>query len=169
MHLVDDVYLIPAYRRQIGYLVPQVADIIHAVVGGCVHLDDIHDGAAVDALTDLTGTTGISAGMIQTVHRLGKDLGTGGFAGSPGTGKQIGMADAPRCDLVLQRRNNGFLAHHVGKTLRAPFAIQRTVHRHTSPENQKKRAEHAAALLCVQMQACRSTGRAPLNAARFPA
>ena len=169
VHLVNDVYLIPAYRGQIRHFVPQVADIVHAVVGRGVHLDDVHDGTAVDAFTDLAFSAGIGAGMVQTVDRLSKNLGTGGLAGTAGTGKQVGMPDTAGGNLVLQRRDNGGLTHHIGKPLRTPLAIQRTIHRHTSPKNEKKRAEHAAALLCVQMQACRSTGRAPLNAARFPA
>ena len=66
-------------------------------------------------------------GGIQTVDRLGKDLGAGGLARPPGAGKQVGMANAPGGDLVLQGRYDGFLANNIRKLARTPLAVQRTV------------------------------------------
>ena len=121
--LVNDIDLVLADRGQIRHLVPQVADIVNAVVGGSVHLDDVHDSAGVDTLADLTFAAGVRAGGIQTVDRLGEDLGAGRFAGAAGAGEQIRMADAARCDLVLQGCDDGCLADNICKALGAPFAV----------------------------------------------
>ena len=148
MHLVDDVDLVLADRRQIGYLVAQVADVINAVVRRGVHLDDVHDGAGVNALTNFTLAAGVGAGGVQAVDRLGKDLGAGRLAGAAGAGEQIRMADAPGRNLVLQGRDDGRLANHVRKALGTPFSIQGTVHRLTSCKATKTagRARGCAAL-----------------------
>ena len=64
--------------------------------------------------------------------------------------------------------NNG--VDDIRKTLRTPLAVQCAVHQsHLPAKTVKRRAEHAAALLGVQMQACRGTVQTLLNAARFPA
>ncbi len=128
VHLVDDIDLVLAHGGQVGGLIPQVADVIHAVVGGSVDLGNIQHAAVVHAFADDAHTAGIGAGSIQAVDRLGKDLGAGGLAGAPGAGEQVGMADAPGGDLVLQCRNDGLLADYIGKTLGTPFAVQRAVH-----------------------------------------
>ena len=123
MDLVNDIDLVLADRGQIRHLVPQVADVVNAVVGGSVHLDDVHDSAGVDTLADLTFAAGVRAGGIQTVDRLGEDLGAGRFAGAAGAGEQIRMADAARCNLVLQGCDDGCLADNICKALGAPFAV----------------------------------------------
>ena len=63
------------------------------------------------------------AGSVQTVDRLGKDFGTGCLAGAAGAGKQVGVANAPGGNLVLQRRDDGGLPYNVSKALGAPFAV----------------------------------------------
>ena len=128
MHLVDDIHLILTGAGGVGGLVPQVADIVHAVVGGCVHLHHVQQAAVVDALADLALPAGVAIYRVQAVDRLGKNFGAGGLAGAAHAGKQIRMAHAPCGDLVFQRSNNGPLAYHILKTLRSPFAVQGTVH-----------------------------------------
>ena len=170
MHLVDDIYLILAHGRQIGGFIAQVTDVIHAVVGGGINFRYIQNGALINAFADSTFTAGVRAGGIQAVDRFGKNFGAGGFAGAAGAGKQVGMANAPGGDLVLQGRYDGFLANNIRKLARTPLAVQCAVHQsHLPAKTVKRRAEHAAALLGVQMQACRGTVQTLLNAARFPA
>ena len=65
--------------------------------------------------------------VIQAVDRFGKNFGAGGFAGAAGAGKQVGMANAPGGDLILQGRYDGFLANNIHKLARTPLAVQRTV------------------------------------------
>ena len=150
MHLVDDVDLVLADRRQIGHLVAQVADVVNAVVRRGIHLDDVHDGAGVNALTNFTLAAGVGAGGVQTVDRLGKDLGAGRLAGAAGTGEQIRMADAPGRNLVLQGRDDGRLANHVRKALGTPFSIQGTVHRLTSCKATKNSGQ-STRLRCLML------------------
>ena len=123
MHLVDDVHFIFADRRQVGNFVPQVADIVHAVVGGCVHLHHVQQAAVVDAFADLALPAGVAIYWVQAVDRLGKNFGAGGLACAARAGEQVGMADTPGCNLVLQGRDDGRLAYDVGKALGTPFAI----------------------------------------------
>ena len=127
VHLVDDIHLVLADAGGIGGLVPQIPDTVHAVVGGGVDLHHVQDGAVVHPPADLALAAGISLLAVGTVHRLGKDLGAGGLAGSPGAGEQIGMADAAGAKLILQRRHDGLLAHHILKPHGPPFAVKRTI------------------------------------------
>ena len=71
--------------------------------------------------------TMMAEGGIQAVDRFGKNFGAGGFAGAAGAGKQVGMANAPGGNLVLQGRYDGFLANNIRKLARTPLAVQRTV------------------------------------------
>ena len=123
MHLVNDVDLVFADGGQIGNLIAQVADIVNAVIGGGVHLNDIHNCAGVNALADFALAARVGAGSVQTVDRLGKDFGTGCLAGAAGAGKQVGVANAPGGNLVLQRRDDGGLPYNVSKALGTPFAV----------------------------------------------
>ena len=144
VHLVDDVYLISAAGGGVGGLVPQVADVVHAVVGGGVHLHHVQDGAVVDALADGACPAGVAAVGVEAVDRLGEDFGAGGFACAPHPGEQVGVAHPPGGHLVFQRRHGGALAHHVLKPLGPPFAVERSIHSHTSPESHIKKADSAA-------------------------
>ena len=133
MHLVDDIHLILAGAGGIGGLVPQVADIVHAVVGGCVHLHHVQQAAVVDALADLALPAGVAIYWMQAVDRLGKNFGAGGLAGAAHAGKQIRMAYAPCGDLVFQGSHDGTLTHHILKPLGSPFAVKCTIHGDVSP------------------------------------
>ena len=133
VHLVDDIHLILAGAGGVGGLVPQVADIIHAVVGGCVHLHHVQQAAVVDALADLALPAGVAIYRVQTVDRLCKNFGAGGLAGAAHAGKQIRMAHAPCGDLVFQGGHDGTLAHHILKPLGSPFAVKCTIHGDLSP------------------------------------
>ena len=144
VHLVDDVYLIGTAGGGVGGLVPQVPDVVHAVVGGGVHLHHVQDGAVVDAPADGAFPAGVAVLGMEAVHRLGEDLGAGGFAGAPHPGEQVGVAHTPGGHLVFQGRHGGPLAHHVLETLGAPFAVERSIHSHTSPKSHIKKADSAA-------------------------
>ena len=133
VHLVDDIHLILAGAGGVSSLVPQVADIIHTVVGGCVHLHHVQQAAVVDALADLALPAGVAIDRMQAVDRLGKNFGAGGLAGAAHAGKQIRMAYAPCGDLVFQGGHDGTLPHHILKPLGSPFAVKRTIHGVLSP------------------------------------
>jgi len=128
VHLIDDVYLIMAGAGGIGCLVPQVADVVHAVVGGSVHFHHIEDAAVVDAFADLALAAGVAILGMEAVDRLGKDLGAGGLARAAHACKQVGVANAPGGHLVAQRGHRAVLGHHILKPLGSPLAVQRAIH-----------------------------------------
>ena len=123
MHLVDDIDLITAGAGGVGGLVAQVADIVHAVVGGRVHLHHVQNAAVVDAAADLARTAGVAVVWVQAVDRLGEDLGAGGLARTAHPREQVGVADAAGGDLVAQCRHDAALRHHVLKALGPPLAV----------------------------------------------
>ena len=61
MNLIDDIHLILAYCRQKGGFIPQVADIINAVVGCRIDFGYIKNSSVIDAPTNLTFTARIGA------------------------------------------------------------------------------------------------------------
>ena len=123
MHLVDNVDPVFTAGGGVVDLLPQVADIVYAVVGGGVDLYYIVDGAAVQPFTDLACVARLAVHSVGAVHRLGQDFGAGGFAGAAGAGKQIGVGNATLFDLVFQRGGHMVLAVHIGKDPRAVFTI----------------------------------------------
>ena len=123
VHLIDDVYLIMAGAGGIGCLVPQVADVVHAVVGGSVHFHHIEDAAVVDAFADLALAAGVAILGMEAVDRLGKDLGAGGLAGAAHAGEKVGVAHAARRHLIAQCCDDAALCDDVLEPLRSPFAV----------------------------------------------
>ena len=162
---------------RVGRFIAQVADIIHAVVGGGVYFRHVHDAAVVDALADVTFAAWVCPVAVRAIDSLGKYLGAGGFARAARTGEQIGMAYFAMDDLVLQRGSDARLTHNIGKRFGPPFAVQRTVHRGTLPfmmaiksgqGHRRIRKRPVCCLACRGQETCGAQS-IPLNAARFPA
>ena len=139
MHLVDDIYLIMTGAGGVGRFITQITDIVHAVVGGRVHLHHVQNAAVVDASADLALTAGVTVLGMQAVDCLGKDLGTGGLAGAAHAGKQISVAHTACGDLVAQCGHDAALGHHILKPLGPPLAVQGSIHL-LLPFQQKSRA-----------------------------
>ena len=139
VHLVDDIYLIMTGAGGVGCFITQITDIVHAVVGGRVHLHHVQNAAVVDASADLALTAGVTVLGMQAVDCLGKDLGTGGLAGAAHAGKQISVAHTACGDLVAQCGHDAALGHHVLKPLGPPLAVQGSIHL-LLPFQQKSRA-----------------------------
>ena len=59
MHLIDDIHLIAAALRQIHRTFPEIPDVLHAVVGRCVDLDDVCQRSTLCVPADLAFQTGI--------------------------------------------------------------------------------------------------------------
>ena len=107
----------------VGCLVPQVADVVHTVVGRGVHLHHVEDTAVVDALADLALAAGVAAVGVEAVDRLGKNLRAAGLSCAAHAGKQIGVAYAARRHLIAQRRDGAALCDDILKPLGSPFAV----------------------------------------------
>ena len=147
MHLVDDVHFVAAGAGGVGSLVPQVADVVHAVVGGGVHLHHVQNAAVVDAAADRALAAGVAVLRVQAVDRFGEDLGAGGLAGAAHAGEQIGVAHPAGGDLVFQGRHDGPLAHHILEPLGPPLAVKGTIHGPSLlPAEKHKNTDSAAGL-----------------------
>ena len=128
VHFVDDIYFVLAVLRRVFHFFEQVADLLHAAVAGRVHLKDVkgcilHQRAAALALH-----AGIAVHRMQAVDGPRHDLGRARLACTMASAEQIGMGDPAAGHLMPQRTDNRFLAHHLRKSTRTPFPIQRLIH-----------------------------------------
>ena len=121
--LVHDIDPLADRGGRIDRLVPQGADLIHAVVGGGVQLQHVQDRAVLDALAGGAPVAGIAVRRMLTVDRPGQDLGAGGLARAPGAGEQIGMGEAAGSHLPLEGLSDMGLPHHIVKGSGPPFAV----------------------------------------------
>ena len=123
MHLVDDIHTLGEGCGRKGGLFPDVADVVHAVVGGGVDLADVQcrilqNGAAGGALI-----AGAAVNRVFAAYRPGQNLGAGGLAGTAGTGEKIGMAGAACRNLIAQSRGHVLLTKYIVKGQGPPFAV----------------------------------------------
>ena len=123
MHLVDDVDLVFSLRRGIGYLVDDLTDIVHTVVGSRIDLDDIHAGSRRNRLTNTAFPTGAILCGVFTVHCFRKNLCHRSLTGTSRSGEQIRMTDPVRPQLILQCRHDMILTLDIGKSVRAEFPV----------------------------------------------
>ncbi len=128
VHLIDDVDLVLADRRQIGYLVAQVADVIHTVVGRGVQLHNIEYGAVRNAAARRTHAAGVAVDWVLAVDRSGKNARAGGLARAARADENIRMRKPPGLYLIFQRLGNVLLTDDLIKGLRPPLAVQRLIH-----------------------------------------
>ena len=132
MHLVHDIHPLADLGGGIHRVVPQVPDVVHAVVGGGIDFQHIHTGTGVNGPAGLALVAGIAVVRVEAVHRLCQNLSAAGLAGAPGAGKKVGMAELSGDDLGFQRLGHRQLAGHIVKGLGAIFTIQRLIGGHTA-------------------------------------
>ena len=101
MHFIDDIDLVLSLRRGIGHFLPDLADVVHAVVGSGIDLNDIHGAPGSDRPAGGALPAGAAVRRMLAVHRLRKDLRNGRLAGASGPAEEIGMSHTVRTDLVL--------------------------------------------------------------------
>ena len=123
MDLVHDVHPLPHGGGGVHRLVPQGADLVHAVVGGGVQFQYIQNGAVFNAQAGGALVAGVAVHRSLTVHRPGQDLGAGGLAGAPGAGEEIGVGEAVSRHLLLEGVGNMALPHHIVKGAGPPLAV----------------------------------------------
>ena len=84
MHLVNDVDLEAAALRQIYRALPEIPDVLHAVVGSSINFNDVGECTPFCIPADIAGETGIALRRaVLAVDGLGQNSGAGGFAGAP--------------------------------------------------------------------------------------
>ena len=178
VYLVNDIHTHFHLRRGVNGIVPEITDVIHAVIGGSVDFQYIHTGAGINGLASLAAVAGVPVIRIQAVDCLGKDLGATGFAGTPGAGKQISMAHSAADKLGFQRLGHRHLPGNIVESLRAVFTIKGLISGHTPLPfkmvwtNTKRPAHNKIAhphlyKKCKKRLPC-GTQKDPLNAAWFP-
>ena len=124
VYLVDDVDLVFGHRRGVLDLFAQIADLVHAVVGGGVDLDDVHAVFLLQLQAHIAFSAGVAVHGMQAVDGAGKHLGRGGLARAARAAEQIGVGHAPGLHLMAQRFYHGVLPDDLRKRLRPPCAVQ---------------------------------------------
>ena len=127
MYLVDDVNLVFSLRGAILHLLTDLADVVHAVVGGRIDLDDVHGDPAGNRFAGRALPTGASIHRVFTIHGLGKNLGNRSLSGSPRTTKQVCMPYTIRLYLIAKSSDDMILSFYIFKFLRTKFPIQRSI------------------------------------------
>ena len=124
MRLVQDVDPAAALHRRERHVLAQLADVVHRVVRGRVHLDHVERGAGDDRLGG--GIVGVEVGArpAARVERAGEQLGHGGLAGAARADEQVGVVDLVELDRVAQRAHDVLLAHHLVEGLGAVAAVE---------------------------------------------
>ena len=129
--LVDDIHPVADAGGGVYGLVPEGADVVHAVVGGGVQLHHVQEAAVIDALAGGAHPAGVPVLGLLAVDGLGEDLGTGGLSGAPGAGEEVGVAQPVLGHLAAEGGGDVLLTHHVGEDLGPPLAVERLIHVHS--------------------------------------
>ena len=124
VHLVDDVNALFHARGGKHGLLPQRADVLHAVVGGGVDLHHVEDAALVDAAAGGALAAGVAVHGVQAVDGLGQYLGAGGLARPARAHEKIGVRQPARGHLGLERFRYVFLPADLVKGARPVFAVK---------------------------------------------
>ena len=101
MHLVNDIDLISSLCGPVRDLVPDLTDIVYAVVRCGVDLDHVHGSSRCDGPAHLALPAWASVDRMLTVHCLRKYLRYGRLSRSPCPAEQIRMPDTVCPDLIL--------------------------------------------------------------------
>ena len=102
--------------------VAQITDLVHAVVGCAVDLDNIEVTTRGDGKTGRIGRIEVGFGAVGAVQCLGKDTGGGGLACAARADEEIGVGDTAAGDGVAQGADDVILPYDIVKGLGAPFA-----------------------------------------------
>ena len=122
VNLVDDVdFVFARGGRKLGRI-PQLTNLVDAVVRSTVDLQYVQGAPLGDFLHPRVGIVELNAGSTGAIERLGKDARQGGLACTTRPTEQIAMRDPPQTNGVGQGGGHMFLPHHVGKTLGTVFS-----------------------------------------------
>ncbi len=122
VHFVDHVHLVAPLHRRIHGLVEQRRHVLHAAVGGSVHLDIIGEAVGIDGATRFALATRLRCDARLAVERLGQDAADGGLADAARPGEQPGVVQAPGGEGVRERAHDVLLTDQRAEGLRTPFA-----------------------------------------------
>ena len=124
MNFIDDIKFDPGLAGPEINLFPQVADIVHAGIGGGVNFNQIQQITGGNGPTNIAFVAGPSGNVFDpAVYGFGQQSRRGGFTSTARTGKQIGMRYPLGFERVDQCLGYVLLAHNFSKSLRAPFSV----------------------------------------------
>lgn len=112
---VDQVDLAGSAAGRIGGVVPEFANIFHAIVAGAIDFQNIKATALRDFLAGIAFPTGRGGGPLLAIQRLGQNAGRGRLADPPWTHEKIGLSDPSGGNGILQGAGDVFLPDHFFK------------------------------------------------------
>ena len=120
VHFVDDVDLEAALGRSKTAVFAEVADLIDAVVGSAVDLDDVHAGTVHDGAGDFGIVVGCDTGATFGVECFGKRRSGTGLAGAARPNKKVGVRDTIGLDGVAQGADDMILPDELVELFGSP-------------------------------------------------
>ena len=125
MDFVDYVNLVSSFAGGEVDLLPQIANVVHAGVGGSVNFNQVQETSLANGCTAMAlvarpfGQVGIGA-----VDAFCQEAGRGGLAGATGAAEQISVTNPVGGRGLTQRAGNMLLSYHIIKPGRTPFAVK---------------------------------------------
>jgi hypothetical protein len=123
MYFVDDINaFFYVDRRKNGFL-PQGPDVVDAVVGGRVQLQDVQDVAVIYPKTARAFVAGVAVLWLQAIDGFGQDFRARGLAGTARADEKVGVRQAARRHLRFERIGHMGLADDVVKCSGTPLSV----------------------------------------------
>ena len=133
MNLINDVDFIFSLCGTVGYLLPDLTDIIHTIIGGSIDLYHIHGSSRLDCLAHGALVAGTSIHRMLTVHCLCQDLSYCGFTCTSGSAEQIGMTNTVMFNLVCQGSYYMILTLNIRKIIWSEFPVKGSITHEFTP------------------------------------
>ena len=125
VRLIEDVDALAAAHRCERDVLAQLANVVHAVVGGGVHLHHVERSAAGDGHTGRIVGREVCARAALGVERAGEELGHARLARAARADEQVRVMHLVELDRVAQCADDVLLAHHVFEGAWAMAAVER--------------------------------------------
>ena len=119
--LVDVVDLIGTTGGGVGHGFAKITDLLHAIIGSSVDLQDIESAALCDFYAGRIFRVKVRAGPPGTVQSLREDAGRSRLSRAAGANEKVGLGDAVLGDGVAQGLDDMILPQDVIKSAGAVF------------------------------------------------
>ena len=119
VNFVNDVDLKPGGGRSVSAGLPQLADLLDAIIAGAVDFENVQRPALGDFLAARVGVVEIHFRSAGAIEAFGKNAGDGGFASAARAAKEVGVSNALALDGLGEGLSDVFLPHNLGEALRA--------------------------------------------------
>jgi hypothetical protein len=122
MDFVDDIDFVVSFDWGVSHFLNEITDLVNAIIGSGVDLNDVWVIAVSDFLTVLA-MVALMAKAFFAVEGFGEKSRHGGFASSTRAGEKISVGHLSGREGVLERAHNWFLASDLFESLRAVSEI----------------------------------------------